>query len=301
MNRFFLACLLTLVVFLSAGCSARFPESSDRAGLVDIGGGRNLYLECRGSGSPTVVLVSGTGGASDEWTHIFSSTDSNNTPVLSDSAVFQQVSRITRVCAYDRPGTTRFDGAASPSTPVTQPTSAQEGVSDLYALLHAANVPGPFVLVGASWGGMITKLYASKYPNDVAGMVFVDGASEFLENTFTPAQWSEWMTKIKEMLALKDAEVPDYVSSVQALRESSGLPKAPAVVLTSDKPWQLLGERNPTWQAWLDAQNMLARELGAKHISNTNSGHGIAVEQPQLVIDAIRQVVEASRAERATP
>lgn len=290
-------------MLLLIGCSVSPPARTDFAGLVDIGNNRKIYLECRGVGSPTVVLVSGTGGASDEWTHTLNSATPSAEPTLSDSAVFQQVSRFTRVCAYDRPGTQRFDGALSPSTFVPQPTDARDGVSDLHALLNAAHEPEPYVLVGASWGGMIAKLYAGTYPNDVAGLVFVDGASEFLKTTLTASQWSDWMNKVKTMLAAKNAEVPNYEPSVQEVLAHPIAQTLPAVVLSSDKPWDLqVGDSGSTWSAWLEAQNRLAAQLDAAHISNTDSGHAIALEQPQLVVEAIRKVVEAVRsAKTASP
>ncbi|MDP9319165.1 MAG: alpha/beta hydrolase [Actinomycetota bacterium] len=210
-------------------------------------------------------------------------------------AVLPRVAAITRVCAYDRPGTTRFGGGLSPSTPVAQPTTAGDGVADLRALLDAAGEPGPYVLVGASWGGMIIKLYASTYPDDVAGLVFVDGASDLLKVTFTPAQWTGWMQMTSAVP--EDLEAPDYEPSVQEILAADPAPTVPAVVLTAEVPWDLKVGEGSTWPAWLQAQDRLATELGAKHITDTNSGHPIALEQPQLVIDSIRQVVEEVRSQ----
>ena len=76
--------------------------------------------------------------------------DSGGEPKPSRSAVFPRVGKFTRVCAYDRPGTTRLDGTLSPSTPVRQPTAAQDGAADLHALLRAAKQKGPYVLVAHS-------------------------------------------------------------------------------------------------------------------------------------------------------
>jgi pimeloyl-ACP methyl ester carboxylesterase len=126
-----------------------------------------MYMECPGKGSPTVVLVSGFRGAHDDWTNVI---DSIGEPKSSGSAVFPQVGKFTRVCAYDRPGTTRFDGTLSPSSPVRQPTTAQDGVADLYALLRATGQKGPYVLVAHSWRGLIVRQYASEYPKDVSGL-----------------------------------------------------------------------------------------------------------------------------------
>jgi pimeloyl-ACP methyl ester carboxylesterase len=182
---------------------------------------------------------------------------------------------------------------------VQQPTTAQDGVADLHALLNAAKEPGPYILVGASWGGMIAKLYASTYPNDVSGIVFVDAASEFLKTTLTPAQWAGWMQTIKTMAASRDLEVPDYDPSVKEIHAASPVPSVAAVVLTSDKPWDLqVGDSGSTWSAWLAAQDRLATLLNAKHITNTNSGHPIGIEQPQLVVEAIREVLDATRSSK---
>ncbi|MEU0373119.1 alpha/beta hydrolase [Streptomyces sp. NPDC006283] len=264
---------------------------------VPIGNGRSIFLECRGSGSPTVVLVSGTGGASDEWALAVDPTDPAARPRPSASAVLPTVASFTRVCAHDRPGTTRNDGRPSPSTRVSQPTTAEDGARDLRAVLAAAGERRPYVIVGASWGAMIALLLARTDSPQVAGLVTVDGASEFLKKELSPAQWSGWMHKIEAMDAADGREVPDYESSVHELRAAPAMPRPlPAVVLTSDKPWDLQVEgTGSTWPAWLAAQDRLAAELCARHITDTRSGHGIGVEQPQMVSTAIREVVDEAR------
>jgi pimeloyl-ACP methyl ester carboxylesterase len=151
------------------------------AGLVDIGSGRKLTRECRGSGSPTVVLVSGLDAAADVWIGYQAN------PSL---AVFAAVARFTRVCAYDRPGAPVGDDLRpSRSTPVRQPTTAHDAVRDLNALLQAAGEPGPYLLVGHSYGGLITRLYASEYASSVAGLVFVDAFAPQWQTALTPEQW----------------------------------------------------------------------------------------------------------------
>lgn len=279
----------------SATASADTP--GDFAQMVPIGSGRSVFLECRGTGSPTVVLVSGTGGAADEWAVAVNPADPAAGPKPSASAVLPTVASFTRVCAYDRPGTTLDDGALSPSTIVQQPTTAQDGVSDLRSALSAVGERSPYVLVGASWGAMIVALYARTYAAQVAGLVTVDGASEFLKQTLTPPQWSDWLRKIERSKSAKGLEVPDYGPSVSEIRASPTMPRVvPAVVITSDHPWDLqVGNSGSTWPAWLAAQNRLSAELHARHITNPDSGHGIGVEQPQLVASAIRDVVDQAR------
>ncbi|MFF0141740.1 alpha/beta fold hydrolase [Streptomyces sp. NPDC005227] len=298
--------VVVLLVLSTLGASA-LPSGDTRAAgktttgatepgstghLVTIGDGRSIYLQCQGTGSPTVVLVSGTGGASDEWTHVVDPAHPAGPLKPSRSAVLPTVASSTRVCAYDRPGTTRVDGSLSPSTRVPQPTTAKDGVADLEAVLRAAGEHPPYVLVGASWGAMITTLFARTHPTQVTGLVTVDGASQFLKETLTPDQWSDWMDKIAATESAKRLEVPDYESSVTEIRNAPALPHLPpAVALTSDQPWDLqVGHSGSTWPAWLAAQQRLASDLHARHITHTDSGHGISVEQPQLVAHAIRAV-----------
>jgi len=118
--------------------------------LIDVGGHR-LYLYCTGSGSPTVVLQSGAGESSAYW-----------------GWIAPAVARDTRVCVYDRAGRGFSEPAPSP----------QDGIgaaTDLHTLLDRAHVAGPYVLVGHSSGGPYVQIFAARYPDQVAGMVLLDG------------------------------------------------------------------------------------------------------------------------------
>ena len=291
------------VALLAGGCSsdpapgAAAPRMEGGfAGLVEIGGGRQIWVECQGSGSPTVVLVSGAAGAHDDWTHVADAAEPAGIPRPSPSAVLPGVARFTRACAYDRPGTTLFSGELSPSDPVPQPTTAQDGAADLGAVLAAVGKPGPYLLVGASWGGMLVNTFARNNPTDVVGLVFVDGASDFLRDSLTPQQWTAWTRAVETSVVSPGGEVPDYDAAVAELRASPPLPAVPAAVVTADKPWNLpVGEAGPTWPAWTAAQDRLAGLLHATHLTDTDSGHAINVEQPGVVVGAVREVVDAAR------
>jgi pimeloyl-ACP methyl ester carboxylesterase len=203
--------------------------TSDFAGLVDIGDGRRLYLECAGQGGPTVVLEAGFRTRADLWS------DDLIQPEAPRTMVFPGVAAFTRVCAYDRPGTATVTEDVllpSRSDPVEMPRTAAESVHDLHTLLEAADVPGPYVLVGHSYGGMLMRLYASTYPDEVVGMVLVDAFSEGLETQMTAEQWTayaEIFQPVPEALAgYPDLEFTDLDLSASQVRDATdALPLSP--------------------------------------------------------------------------
>jgi pimeloyl-ACP methyl ester carboxylesterase len=138
----------------SRGDASAYPPPGQ---MVDVGGYR-LHLQCVGTGSPTVVLDAGLGGTSLDW-----------------SLVQAEIGQTTRVCAFDRAGMGWSD-----SSP--EPRDAQHIAQELHALLHNANVPGPYVLVGWSYGGMYAREYAGQYSDEVAGLVLLDSSH--------PDQWT---------------------------------------------------------------------------------------------------------------
>ena len=181
--------LLTMALTPAADAQSVPVLLGDFAGLVDIGG-RKIYLECSGQGSPTVVLVAGFGSSARYWTDDLLAENPPRT------MVFPRIATTTRVCAYDRPGTYAFMGDAGLHQPERRhpPTHHREaGVADLHALLQAAGVPGPYVLAGHSLGGFISRMYASTYPDEVVGMVLIDAYSEFLEPIFGPKLWPKFV------------------------------------------------------------------------------------------------------------
>ena len=144
--------------------------------LVDVGG-RRLYVHCTGSGSPTVVLVSGLAETSVYW----------------GGWIAPAVAQNTTVCAYDRAGQGWSDPPASPQDGLAVAT-------DLHALLDHAQIPGPYVLVGHSTGGVYVRVFAARYPDQVAGIVFLD------------SQPNEALTGL-----------PDFPSQYSTLRRASAL------------------------------------------------------------------------------
>ncbi len=261
--------LAILLVVVLVGCG-----SED---LIDVGDGRELYLACEGEGSPTVVLEAGGMGNSASWR-----------PVQPDIAEF------TRACAYDRAG----EGHSS-SVPAHDTFDAM--VRDLHALLDAGGIEGPYVVMGHSFGGRVIPHFANLYPEDVVGMVLLDpGHEDFsarAEAALAPEEWQQYM----EAGGGRISRFEEAQGNVEL-----GPPgDFPLVVISAalyiDRP----GVSNDVDEKLYQLLVGLHKELAAlspddTHMIAEGSGHGIQDDRPDLVVDAIRQVVEAVR-NQATP
>jgi pimeloyl-ACP methyl ester carboxylesterase len=239
--------------------------------------------------------------------------------------VIPGVAQFTHVCAYDRPGTIGevnhdLDPHGPPfypsrSDPAPQPRTSKDMVAELHALLQAAHVPAPYVLVGHSAGGLVVRLYASTYPNEVVGMVLLDSTSVDVWHRFqaalTPEQWAKFepMTISNPELEavypgaerlwtapMADTPTTEQVRQAQA---ESPLRPMPLVVLAHGVPF---AAPTPGWPSakmeaiMLDLQKDLATLAPNAHFATaTESGHNIHQDQPEQVIAAIREVVEAVR------
>ena len=303
----------------SPSATATAPDSGkskDFAGLVDIGGGREMYMECQGTGYPTVVFVAGAQDRAETW---------STTKDPSEQAVLPAIAETNRVCAYDRPGTILATGEGaedfkpSRSDPVDQPTTLQDHVDDLHALLKASGEgKRPYVVVGHSMGGAVSRLYASEYPEEVSGLVLVDPTPFEAANSLTAEQWALWKPLLggppsEEALEIYPAlEWSDNDLNLAQASAAAPLKPMPFIAFQSDKPFDLSPYvedgtlpmtaeeaeefRILLYNAWHDAIGDLVSQVpGARFIDDPHSGHYIHQEQPQLVIDSIREVVDAAR------
>ncbi|WP_322871521.1 alpha/beta fold hydrolase [Streptomyces goshikiensis] len=318
------ATAVAVIATASAGCGAAPPRqhgvtgptatgAADFAGPVDIGGGRKIYLRCRGSGGggagpggagpggPTVILESGLHDSSDTW----SITDVTP-PVPKAPAVFPGVAAFARVCVYDRPGTLRYTdppALTTRSTPVTGTRSLSAMTSDLDKVLTAARVPGPYLLVGHSFGAMITRNFAQEHPGKVAGLVFVDGFGTDLKELFGK-DWPAYLRLLNNPGTAFDSdpgfEKVDIDGAIRAIGAAGPLPKVPLAVLSKTEPFatapgapkELLARLEA---AWPQVQRSLVElEPQTPQFLATGSDHYVQVHDPDLTISAIRLVAGRS-------
>jgi pimeloyl-ACP methyl ester carboxylesterase len=241
---------------------------------VDIGG-RSLYLDCRGSGSPTIVLEAGMGDGVAGWN-----------PVLDGLAA------ATRTCAYDRAGR----GSSDPRGRHT----VADAADDLHALLAAAGESPPFVVIGHSLGEAYARVFADRFRDDVAGLVLVDGFGVDLETDAIHPLLGDLRTEYEQRAqGLRDmvagVEDLDWPTSEQQLRDAD-LAGLPVVVLRAPRGEPRLD--GPTNDAIAAAWEAAYGALSPGHVRYEiawGAGHVIQADRPDLVIAAGRELVDAAR------
>lgn len=261
----FLASGFALALTLGSSAQQNRPAGPPPGRLIDIGG-RSLHIHCAGpdTGGATVILEAGAGDYSNRWT-----------------AVQDRLAPRVRSCAYDRAG---FGWSAG-----TQQLMAQDN-ADLHALLTAASVPGPYVLVGHSMGALLVRRYANHYPDGIIGMVL---AGPTHENTrlFYPAD-NQWK-RVREQQVPIGAEFQE----LYAARQTNPIPLGdrPLVVVVGTRPDPNASTPDDIARekaAELEDQPRISRN--SKLIRDPSSGHHVHVDNPTLVAGAIEEVVTAA-------
>ena len=253
----------------------RVPPPYSASGVrLDIGP-RALYLDCRGSGQPTVVLEAGSGADSSTW-----------------SAVHDELATTTRTCAYDRAGRGRSDP--------TERHTLGDTAAELAALLARAGEPGPYVLVGHSLGGAYIRVFAGANRADVVGLVLVDAFNPDLQDDRIhpllgplQPQYKTNLDGLRDIVSRVDSL--DWAASEQQLRASS-VEGLPIEVLVAPRYEPRLDEaRNAEIAAaWQAAYESLSPGL-VRQTTAWGAGHIIQIDRPDLVIEATRRLIDLAR------
>lgn len=270
-----------VLLLLPIGAIAQSPPV--RAETLSVGG-RQVEVIQAGSGAPTIVLEAGGGNGATSWGR-----------VLTDLAT------TSRVIAYSRPGRGGSSVKAGLQTP-------QSMVADLHELLAALGEREPVILVGHSWGGLLARLYVSTYPSAVAGIVLIDAAHE--------AQFARWDAlvaghRMADTMEALVSQLPlpvrlDFaqILPVQRAQHVAGMRPLPGdlpvAVITATKPCPPAREftcRDPRalaiWRALHD--EWFANAATGLRIVSAQSGHYVMFDRPELIVQAVRFVVDQVR------
>ena len=298
----------------AAGGEAAGAQRGNFAGLVKIRGGRKIYLECRGSGGPTVILVSGHGNAADIWGEKARVEYQEGLPDLYPGldlpvrgpAVLRGVARLSRVCAYDRPNNRLLDGRPSRSDPVAQPVTAaarSPTCTRCCAPRESRSLPVGRTLLRRPDRPPLRE----HVPAPGRRARLVDASTEFVRDQLTPQQ-----NALIEQLGLEldstpgfdpPLEIADFSTSFdQMIRAKAARPLRPTlpmVVLTRGLPQPPLPpdltppgfpDSDTLERTWRTAQGWLAAIVPyARHVIAGKSNHYVPTNQPELVIDAVRR------------
>lgn len=306
--------LLTPVLVVLAACSVgavaqnisttATEEEFPAPGKTYAVGDHRLHLDCRGEGSPTVVLFNGLGEISASWARIT-----------------QAMGSTTRVCAYDRAGQAWSEDVAEPQDGVT-------AAKDLHALLEQAGEEGPYVLVGHSIGGPYAMTYAAQYPGQVAGMVLLDSSSprQLTEIPAYPMQYalmrrglallptlarvgvSRLISPVPDLPGEAAERVAAMTSTTRAFRngrdELATIPtlfeQAQALTTLHDLPLAVLtASENLGDEGWLAEQDRMAA-LSTNHVHRViESSHDGLVSGDGPAAESVRAIVEVVTAARS--
>jgi pimeloyl-ACP methyl ester carboxylesterase len=260
MSKLWLVCAIFLpgVAFVPAWyAAADLPQRANADGY-------SLRLRVEGQGSPTVILEIGLGGPLEEW-----------------AVVQRGIAGFTRVAAYDRLGSKHGKPKLTGS----------EVAHGLHATLANAGLEPPYILVGQSFAGVYNRIFASLYPTEAAGLVLLDPAQE---------EFIDWMAVHHPEASLSRfprdrwPEAAGIEATLDELKAAGPLPNVPVIVVTGTRAVQgsLRDEVLPIWSGC--HANWVQKQPQGRHVWAEASGHAVHIDQPELVIELVREVVSTS-------
>lgn len=270
-------------LFIRRGGESLYEHAARIDGKADVGG-RKLRYRVYGTGDPPVVLVSGFGAPQVVWDPII--------PALAAR---------TTVVTYDRAG-------YGESELGSRPVDGMETARDLHTLLEKAGIPGPYILVGHSYGGDIVRLFASMYPKEMAGLVLEETQHEEILEAHRSLMKGKELEEFNRMLSMQPpgltggpkAESEARETTRRQLRESGQLPRIPLTVLTAGRrpPWSMFSEETAARMAEVGVEyqkKLVGLIPGGKLIPVEDAGHNLHHDKPEVVIRAISEMIDNAR------
>lgn len=262
----------------STATATTAPRSTGTIDELVGAAGERVHVRCVGEGDTTVVLIAGFGGDSTGW-----------------ALVEPAIAARARVCSYDRPGTGTSDPATSTATFTTQAT-------DLHDLLGRIGEPGPYVVVGHSFGGAEAVTFASLFADEVTGAVLIDASPTTWPDTIcaVPDDGSGAAATLGGLCGMfaptGNSEHLDAVAAFAEAAQIGSLGSLPMAVITAarrelpaDLATAQVDHINEAWnsgqQAWM------ALSTSAHLVSVEHTSHHIEIDQPAVVIDEITRLL----------
>jgi pimeloyl-ACP methyl ester carboxylesterase len=257
--------------------AAQVRATAPKVAYANIGGYLLAY-ECAGAGAPTVILEAGyTASGIDTY----------------GRAILSALARQTRVCTYDRAG----DGLSDPRPVRIRPVTGATQAKELHALLAKIGVGPPYVLVGHSYGGMVSREFAALYRPEVAGMVLIDASSEPEIAVYDRLHAGPWIDGTVQPAPNQRINIH---ATVRQLELSASLGAMPLVVITAGILQDRWLKTVPHLEA--RAQTRLASlSTDSIHVLDRGIGHFIPELDPKIVITATQAVISAAARQVALP
>lgn len=242
-----------------------------------------IHIKETGKGKPTVIIEAGLGSGYDAY-----------------DTLQTAISSLTKVVSYDRPGL--GESSKSPN-----PRTLSNYINELRLLLQKEGIEPPYILVGHSLGGLIMRYYAHKYPKEVTGLVLIDcipdGWINYIMSTHSKEEIEELNKVINPELnnskgVIKD-EWQEFQNNCELIKGVQLLKNIPIRLITAiqyGNEQKALGYHPEDMQIWAQMQaNIMANSTNAKQIITDNSGHSVQLTEPELIIDAIKELVVINR------